>query len=110
MIVTLKTKQKVEIKAKEEFVNLTAEEFNSSIVSQFLQFCCDLTLSVQHNKKLCVSSVLSSLFDSQSQSSLYSPQLPLSSSGSETSLQPPSQPLWRECKIYSVYLFKLQTE
>uniref|UniRef100_A0A8C4DFG0 Inositol hexakisphosphate and diphosphoinositol-pentakisphosphate kinase n=1 Tax=Dicentrarchus labrax TaxID=13489 RepID=A0A8C4DFG0_DICLA len=29
--------------------------------------------------------------------SLYSPQQPLSSSGSETSLRPPSQPLWREC-------------
>lgn len=40
---------------------------------------------------------LSSLFDSQSQTSLYSPQQPLSSSGSETSLRPPSQPLWREC-------------
>lgn len=46
-----------------------------------------------------VSAVLSSLFDSQSQSSLYSPQCPLSSSGSETSLQPPSQNVWRECGI-----------
>uniref|UniRef100_A0A4W6FV40 Inositol hexakisphosphate and diphosphoinositol-pentakisphosphate kinase n=1 Tax=Lates calcarifer TaxID=8187 RepID=A0A4W6FV40_LATCA len=46
---------------------------------------------------VCESSTLSSLFDSQSQTSLYSPQQPLSSSGSETSLRPPSRPLWREC-------------
>lgn len=39
---------------------------------------------------------LSGLFDSQSQTSLYSPQQPLSSSGSETSLRPPSRPLWRK--------------
>uniref|UniRef100_A0A3Q1JKR7 Inositol hexakisphosphate and diphosphoinositol-pentakisphosphate kinase n=1 Tax=Anabas testudineus TaxID=64144 RepID=A0A3Q1JKR7_ANATE len=42
-------------------------------------------------------STLSGLFDSQSQTCLYSPQQPLSSSESETSLRPPSQSLWREC-------------
>uniref|UniRef100_A0A8C5BYE9 Inositol hexakisphosphate and diphosphoinositol-pentakisphosphate kinase n=1 Tax=Gadus morhua TaxID=8049 RepID=A0A8C5BYE9_GADMO len=45
---------------------------------------------------VCESSTLSTLFDSQSQTSLYSPQQPLSSSGSETSLRPPSRPLWRK--------------
>uniref|UniRef100_A0A8C2W8I3 Inositol hexakisphosphate and diphosphoinositol-pentakisphosphate kinase n=1 Tax=Cyclopterus lumpus TaxID=8103 RepID=A0A8C2W8I3_CYCLU len=49
--------------------------------------------------KVCESSS-EALFDSQSQTSLYSPQQPLSSSGSETSLRPPGQPLWRECFIY----------
>lgn len=56
-------------------------------------------LNVKYKHLLCISAVLSSLFDSQSQSSLYSPQCPLSSSGSETSLRPPSQKVWRECGI-----------
>uniref|UniRef100_A0A7N6BXP9 Inositol hexakisphosphate and diphosphoinositol-pentakisphosphate kinase n=1 Tax=Anabas testudineus TaxID=64144 RepID=A0A7N6BXP9_ANATE len=47
--------------------------------------------------RVCESSALSGLFDSQSQTCLYSPQQPLSSSESETSLRPPSQSLWREC-------------
>uniref|UniRef100_A0AAQ5X8E7 Inositol hexakisphosphate and diphosphoinositol-pentakisphosphate kinase n=1 Tax=Amphiprion ocellaris TaxID=80972 RepID=A0AAQ5X8E7_AMPOC len=53
---------------------------------------------------VCESSTLSSLFDSQSQTSLYSPQQPLSSSGSETSLRPPSQPLWRKCFSFCLIL------
>lgn len=43
---------------------------------------------------------LSGLFASQSQISLYSPQQPLSSSGSEASLRPPGQPLWRKCNDF----------
>ncbi|XP_038562100.1 inositol hexakisphosphate and diphosphoinositol-pentakisphosphate kinase 2 isoform X3 [Micropterus salmoides] len=59
-------------------------------VDEFLNTVCESS-SEAHAKTM---KALSSLFDSQSQTSLYSPQQPLSSSGSETSLQPPSQPLW----------------
>ncbi|XP_070827518.1 inositol hexakisphosphate and diphosphoinositol-pentakisphosphate kinase 2 isoform X2 [Chaetodon trifascialis] len=59
-------------------------------VDEFLNTVCESS-SEAHAKTM---KVLSSLFDSQSQTSLYSPQQPLSSSGSETSLRPPSQPLW----------------
>ncbi|XP_078023861.1 inositol hexakisphosphate and diphosphoinositol-pentakisphosphate kinase 1 isoform X1 [Epinephelus lanceolatus] len=59
-------------------------------VDEFLNKVCESS-SEAHAKTM---KVLSSLFDSQSQTSLYSPQQPLSSSGSETSLRPPSQPLW----------------
>ncbi|XP_030281848.1 inositol hexakisphosphate and diphosphoinositol-pentakisphosphate kinase 2 isoform X11 [Sparus aurata] len=59
-------------------------------VDEFLNNVCESS-SEAHAKTM---KALSSLFDSQSQTSLYSPQQPLSSSGSETSLRPPSQPLW----------------
>ncbi|XP_047451742.1 inositol hexakisphosphate and diphosphoinositol-pentakisphosphate kinase 2 isoform X11 [Mugil cephalus] len=59
-------------------------------VDEFLNTVCESSSEV-HAKTM---KALSSLFDSQSQTSLYSPQQPLSSSGSETSLRPPSQPLW----------------
>ncbi|XP_065813029.1 inositol hexakisphosphate and diphosphoinositol-pentakisphosphate kinase 2-like isoform X10 [Labrus bergylta] len=59
-------------------------------VDEFLSTVCESS-SEAHAKTM---RALSSLFDSQSQTSLYSPQQPLSSSGSETSLRPPSQPLW----------------
>ncbi|KAE8296783.1 Inositol hexakisphosphate and diphosphoinositol-pentakisphosphate kinase 1 [Larimichthys crocea] len=59
-------------------------------VDKFLNTVCESS-SEAHAKTM---KALSSLFDSQSQTSLYSPQQPLSSSGSETSLRPPSQPLW----------------
>ncbi|XP_023128386.2 inositol hexakisphosphate and diphosphoinositol-pentakisphosphate kinase 2 isoform X9 [Amphiprion ocellaris] len=59
-------------------------------VDKFLNAVCESSSEV-HAKTM---KALSSLFDSQSQTSLYSPQQPLSSSGSETSLRPPSQPLW----------------
>ncbi|XP_069384423.1 inositol hexakisphosphate and diphosphoinositol-pentakisphosphate kinase 2 isoform X8 [Paralichthys olivaceus] len=59
-------------------------------VDEFLNTVCESS-SEAHAKTM---RALSSLFDSQSQTSLYSPQQPLSSSGSETSLRPPSQPLW----------------
>ncbi|XP_008292126.1 inositol hexakisphosphate and diphosphoinositol-pentakisphosphate kinase 2 isoform X3 [Stegastes partitus] len=59
-------------------------------VDEFLNAVCESSSEV-HAKTM---KALSSLFDSQSQTSLYSPQQPLSSSGSETSLRPPSQPLW----------------
>ncbi|XP_032379534.1 inositol hexakisphosphate and diphosphoinositol-pentakisphosphate kinase 2 isoform X4 [Etheostoma spectabile] len=59
-------------------------------VDEFLNTVC-ASSSDAHTKTM---KALSSLFDSQSQTSLYSPQQPLSSSGSEASLQPPSQPLW----------------
>ncbi|XP_031715064.1 inositol hexakisphosphate and diphosphoinositol-pentakisphosphate kinase 1 isoform X14 [Anarrhichthys ocellatus] len=59
-------------------------------VDEFLNKVCESS-SEAHAKTM---KALSSLFDSQSQTSLYSPQQPLSSSGSETSLRPPSQPLW----------------
>lgn len=59
-------------------------------VDEFLNKVCESS-SEAHAKTM---KVLSSLFDSQSQTSLYSPQQPLSSSGSETSLRPPSRPLW----------------
>uniref|UniRef100_A0A8C2YVP5 Inositol hexakisphosphate and diphosphoinositol-pentakisphosphate kinase n=1 Tax=Cyclopterus lumpus TaxID=8103 RepID=A0A8C2YVP5_CYCLU len=65
-------------------------------VDEFLSKVCESS-SEAHAKTM---RALSSLFDSQSQTSLYSPQQPLSSSGSETSLRPPGQPLWRECFIY----------
>ncbi|XP_034390171.1 inositol hexakisphosphate and diphosphoinositol-pentakisphosphate kinase 1-like isoform X3 [Cyclopterus lumpus] len=59
-------------------------------VDEFLSKVCESS-SEAHAKTM---RALSSLFDSQSQTSLYSPQQPLSSSGSETSLRPPGQPLW----------------
>ncbi|XP_028287855.1 inositol hexakisphosphate and diphosphoinositol-pentakisphosphate kinase 2-like isoform X5 [Parambassis ranga] len=59
-------------------------------VDEFLNTVCESS-SESHAKTM---KALSGLFDSQSQTSLYSPQQPLSSSGSETSLRPPSQPLW----------------
>ncbi|XP_053176017.1 inositol hexakisphosphate and diphosphoinositol-pentakisphosphate kinase 1 isoform X1 [Scomber japonicus] len=59
-------------------------------VDEFLNTMCESS-SEAHAKTM---KALSGLFDSQSQTSLYSPQQPLSSSGSETSLRPPSQPLW----------------
>ncbi|KAI3371062.1 hypothetical protein L3Q82_023697, partial [Scortum barcoo] len=59
-------------------------------VDEFLNTVCESS-SEGHAKTM---RALSSLFDSQSQTSLYSPQQPLSSSGSEISLRPPSQPLW----------------
>uniref|UniRef100_H3BZ98 Inositol hexakisphosphate and diphosphoinositol-pentakisphosphate kinase n=1 Tax=Tetraodon nigroviridis TaxID=99883 RepID=H3BZ98_TETNG len=59
-------------------------------VDDFLSRVCESS-SEAHAKTM---KVLSSLFDSQSQSSLYSPQRPLSSSGSETSLRPPSHNVW----------------
>ncbi|XP_028439992.1 inositol hexakisphosphate and diphosphoinositol-pentakisphosphate kinase 1 isoform X2 [Perca flavescens] len=59
-------------------------------VDEFLNTVC-ASSSEAHAKTM---KALSSLFDSQSQSSLYSPQPPLSSSGSEASLRPTSQPLW----------------
>ncbi|XP_075884994.1 inositol hexakisphosphate and diphosphoinositol-pentakisphosphate kinase 1 isoform X2 [Nelusetta ayraudi] len=58
-------------------------------VDQFLHKVCESS-SEAHAKTM---RALSSLFDSQSQSSLYCPQEALSSSSS-SSLQPPSQPLW----------------
>ncbi|XP_072242428.1 inositol hexakisphosphate and diphosphoinositol-pentakisphosphate kinase 2 isoform X1 [Leuresthes tenuis] len=59
-------------------------------VEEFLKSVCESS-SEAHAKTM---RALSGLFDSQSQTSLYSPQQPLSSSGSEASLRPPSQPLW----------------
>ncbi|CAN9498828.1 unnamed protein product [Ophioblennius macclurei] len=59
-------------------------------VDEFLNRVCESS-SEAHAKTM---KALSGLFDSQSQTSLYSPQQPLSSSGSETSLRPPSQSLW----------------
>ncbi|XP_029952254.1 inositol hexakisphosphate and diphosphoinositol-pentakisphosphate kinase 2-like isoform X2 [Salarias fasciatus] len=59
-------------------------------VDEFLNRVCESS-SEAHAKTM---KVLSGLFDSQSQTSLYSPQQPLSSSGSETSLRPLGQPLW----------------
>ncbi|XP_029909555.1 inositol hexakisphosphate and diphosphoinositol-pentakisphosphate kinase 1 isoform X4 [Myripristis murdjan] len=59
-------------------------------VDEFLNSVCESSTET-HAKTM---KALSGLFDSQSQSSLYSPQQPLSSSGSETSLRPPSRPLW----------------
>ncbi|XP_034091803.1 inositol hexakisphosphate and diphosphoinositol-pentakisphosphate kinase 1 isoform X4 [Gymnodraco acuticeps] len=59
-------------------------------VDEFLNTVC-ASSSEAHAKTM---RALSCLFDSQSQTSLYSPQPALSSSGSETSLRPPSQPLW----------------
>ncbi|XP_057692367.1 inositol hexakisphosphate and diphosphoinositol-pentakisphosphate kinase 2-like isoform X7 [Corythoichthys intestinalis] len=59
-------------------------------VDEFLNSVCESS-SEAHAKTM---KALSGLFDSQSQTSLYSPQQPLSLSGSEASLQQPSQPLW----------------
>nr|XP_043891557.1 inositol hexakisphosphate and diphosphoinositol-pentakisphosphate kinase 1 isoform X6 [Solea senegalensis] len=59
-------------------------------VEEFLSRVCESS-SDAHAKTM---KALSSLFNSQSQTSLYCLQQPLSSSGSETSLRPPSQPLW----------------
>ncbi|XP_034031816.1 inositol hexakisphosphate and diphosphoinositol-pentakisphosphate kinase 1 isoform X2 [Thalassophryne amazonica] len=59
-------------------------------VDEFLNRVCESS-SEAHAKTM---KALSGLFDSQSQLSLYSPQQPLSSSGSEASLQPSNQPLW----------------
>ncbi|KAM9754098.1 inositol hexakisphosphate and diphosphoinositol-pentakisphosphate kinase 1 isoform 19-T21 [Menidia menidia] len=59
-------------------------------VEEFLKSVCESS-SEAHAKTM---RALSGLFDSQSQTSLYSPLQPLSSSGSEASLRPPSQPLW----------------
>ncbi|XP_077424177.1 inositol hexakisphosphate and diphosphoinositol-pentakisphosphate kinase 1 isoform X6 [Vanacampus margaritifer] len=59
-------------------------------VDEFLNAVCESS-SEAHAKTM---KALSGLFDSQSQTSLYSPQQPLSSSDSEASLRPPSRPLW----------------
>ncbi|XP_055365974.1 inositol hexakisphosphate and diphosphoinositol-pentakisphosphate kinase 1 isoform X2 [Betta splendens] len=59
-------------------------------VEEFLSRVCESS-SDAHAKTM---NALSGLFDSQNQASLYSPQQPLSSSGSEASLRPPSQSLW----------------
>ncbi|XP_061678442.1 inositol hexakisphosphate and diphosphoinositol-pentakisphosphate kinase 1 isoform X3 [Syngnathoides biaculeatus] len=59
-------------------------------VDEFLNAVCESS-SEAHAKTM---KALSGLFDSQSQPSLYSPQQPLSSSGSEASLRPPSRPCW----------------
>ncbi|XP_008408959.1 inositol hexakisphosphate and diphosphoinositol-pentakisphosphate kinase 2 isoform X15 [Poecilia reticulata] len=59
-------------------------------VEEFLSKVCESSGEAQAKAM----KALSGLFDSQSQTSLYSPQQPLSSSGSEASLRPPGQPLW----------------
>ncbi|XP_056138564.1 inositol hexakisphosphate and diphosphoinositol-pentakisphosphate kinase 2 [Lampris incognitus] len=59
-------------------------------VDEFLNTVCE-SRSEAHAKTM---KALSALFDSQSQSSIYNSQQPLSSSGSETSLRPPGRPLW----------------
>ncbi|XP_026220650.1 LOW QUALITY PROTEIN: inositol hexakisphosphate and diphosphoinositol-pentakisphosphate kinase 2 [Anabas testudineus] len=59
-------------------------------VEEFLSRVCESS-GEAHTKTM---KALSGLFDSQSQTCLYSPQQPLSSSESETSLRPPSQSLW----------------
>nr|XP_024658830.1 inositol hexakisphosphate and diphosphoinositol-pentakisphosphate kinase 2 isoform X5 [Maylandia zebra] len=59
-------------------------------VDEFLNSVCESNSEVQAKTM----KALSGLFASQSQISLYSPQQPLSSSGSEASLRPPGQPLW----------------
>ncbi|XP_061629339.1 inositol hexakisphosphate and diphosphoinositol-pentakisphosphate kinase 2 isoform X2 [Phyllopteryx taeniolatus] len=59
-------------------------------VDEFLNAVCESS-SEAHAKTM---KALSGLFDSQSQPSLYGPQWPLSSSGSEASLRPPSRPCW----------------
>ncbi|KAM4734800.1 inositol hexakisphosphate and diphosphoinositol-pentakisphosphate kinase 2 isoform 2-T2 [Anableps anableps] len=59
-------------------------------VEEFLSKVCESSGEAQAKTM----KALSGLFDSQSQTSLYSPQQPLSSSGSEASLRPPGQPLW----------------
>uniref|UniRef100_A0A665UIZ4 Inositol hexakisphosphate and diphosphoinositol-pentakisphosphate kinase n=1 Tax=Echeneis naucrates TaxID=173247 RepID=A0A665UIZ4_ECHNA len=64
-------------------------------VDEFLNTVCESS-SEAHAKTMKGESTLMFLLFGSSQTSLYSPQQPLSSSGSETSLRPPSQPLWRE--------------
>ncbi|XP_023198748.1 inositol hexakisphosphate and diphosphoinositol-pentakisphosphate kinase 2-like isoform X9 [Xiphophorus maculatus] len=59
-------------------------------VEEFLSKVCESSGEAQAKTM----KALSGLFDSQSQTSLYSPQQPLSSSGSEASFRPPAQPLW----------------
>ncbi|XP_015243574.1 PREDICTED: inositol hexakisphosphate and diphosphoinositol-pentakisphosphate kinase 1-like [Cyprinodon variegatus] len=59
-------------------------------VEEFLSKVCESSAEAQAKTM----KALSGLFDSQSQTCLCSPQPPLSSSGSEASLQPPGQPLW----------------
>ncbi|XP_027882839.1 inositol hexakisphosphate and diphosphoinositol-pentakisphosphate kinase 2 isoform X10 [Xiphophorus couchianus] len=59
-------------------------------VEEFLSKVCESSGEAQAKTMKAVSG----LFDSQSQTSLYSPQQPLSSSGSEASFRPPAQPLW----------------
>ncbi|XP_028304343.1 inositol hexakisphosphate and diphosphoinositol-pentakisphosphate kinase 2-like isoform X3 [Gouania willdenowi] len=59
-------------------------------VDEFLNRVCESS-SEGHAKTM---KALAGLFNSQSQTSLYSPQQPLSSSGSETSFQPSGQALW----------------
>ncbi|XP_032445719.1 inositol hexakisphosphate and diphosphoinositol-pentakisphosphate kinase 1 isoform X15 [Xiphophorus hellerii] len=59
-------------------------------VEEFLSKVCESSGEAQAKTM----KALSGLFDSQSQTSLYSPQQPLSSSGSEASFRPPGQPLW----------------
>ncbi|XP_036002823.1 inositol hexakisphosphate and diphosphoinositol-pentakisphosphate kinase 2 isoform X4 [Fundulus heteroclitus] len=56
-------------------------------VEEFLSKVCESSAEAQ-------AKTMAGLFDSQSQTSLYSPQPPLSSSGSEASLRPSGQPLW----------------
>uniref|UniRef100_A0A3P8R1B1 Inositol hexakisphosphate and diphosphoinositol-pentakisphosphate kinase n=1 Tax=Astatotilapia calliptera TaxID=8154 RepID=A0A3P8R1B1_ASTCA len=65
-------------------------------VDEFLNSVCESNSEVQAKTM----KALSGLFASQSQISLYSPQQPLSSSGSEASLRPPGQPLWRKCNDF----------
>ncbi|XP_054915001.1 inositol hexakisphosphate and diphosphoinositol-pentakisphosphate kinase 2 isoform X11 [Poeciliopsis prolifica] len=59
-------------------------------VEEFLSKVCESSGEAQAKTM----KALSGLFDSQSQTSLDSPQQPLSSSGSEASLRPPGQPPW----------------
>ncbi|XP_038157214.1 inositol hexakisphosphate and diphosphoinositol-pentakisphosphate kinase 2 isoform X4 [Cyprinodon tularosa] len=66
-------------------------------VEEFLSKVCESSAEAQAKTM----KALSGLFDSQSQTCLCSPQPPLSSSGSEASLQPPGQPLWQDGSIPS---------
>uniref|UniRef100_A0A1A8FCN9 Inositol hexakisphosphate and diphosphoinositol-pentakisphosphate kinase n=1 Tax=Nothobranchius korthausae TaxID=1143690 RepID=A0A1A8FCN9_9TELE len=61
-------------------------------VEEFLSKVCENSCEAQ--AKTMKVSALSGLFNSESQTCLDSHQQPLSSSGSEASLQPPNQPLW----------------
>nr|XP_020478290.1 inositol hexakisphosphate and diphosphoinositol-pentakisphosphate kinase 1-like isoform X1 [Monopterus albus]XP_020478300.1 inositol hexakisphosphate and diphosphoinositol-pentakisphosphate kinase 1-like isoform X1 [Monopterus albus] len=56
-------------------------------VDEFLNRVCEISSEAQ-------AKTMKAFFGSQSQTCLYSPQQPLSSSGSEASLRPPGQPLW----------------
>uniref|UniRef100_A0A3Q3NEA4 Inositol hexakisphosphate and diphosphoinositol-pentakisphosphate kinase n=1 Tax=Mastacembelus armatus TaxID=205130 RepID=A0A3Q3NEA4_9TELE len=76
------------LKQVEEFLNRVCESSNEAQASTMKGEAAVTTLFFYFTP---------ALFNSQSQTSLYSPQPHLSSSGSEASLQPPSQPLWREC-------------